>query len=319
MTIAYIILAHRLPLQLARLVDRLDDGEATFFIHLDRAARDEAGHALGQQFLQQLAARRNVQLLPRRRCYWGSFEIVQATIAGIEAVLAAATPRDRVILLSGQHYPIKPLTYIRRFLEQHPEAEFMDSFPLRLPNRWTQQGGAFRDLARILHWHLRIRSRWLHVPVRRRFLDTVNLQPYGGSQWWCLSMPCVAEIGEFIRAHPRYLAYFRRCFIPDELFFQTIVSNSSFRNRVVGTDLTYAKWNNPLPPYPAILDSRCLEELLASTALFARKFDATRDPHILDLIDQRALADDHLTRGEALRGPPPRALPPRGLPLRHSG
>lgn len=300
MTIAYIILAHRLPAQLARLIDRLDDGDATFFVHLDQTARRGPGRDLREEFLRAVDKHPHVQLLPRYRCYWGSFQIVQATIAGIQAVVDSPARFDRVMLLSGQHYPIKPVAHIRRFLEQHREAEFIESFPLRQPNRWTRQRGAFRDLARILHWHFRIRSRWLHVPVKRRFLET--LQPHGGSQWWSLSMPCVTHIHDFIRGNPRFVAYFRHCFIPDELFFQTIVSNSSFRERLVGSDLTYAKWNNPAPPYPAVLDRHCLDELLRSAALFARKFDTTQDPKILDLIDQRILAHAHTTGSASAAG-----------------
>lgn len=299
MSIAYIVLAHRLPQQLARLIERLDDGQARFFVHLDSVAhqRHGAGADLQEQFLRAAGQRSNICLLPRYRCYWGSFEIVRATLAGIHAVVDSGVPFERVMLLSGQHYPIKPVAHIHRFLAQRRDAEFMESFPLRSPNRWTRQRGPFRDVARVLHRHFRFRSRWLHLPLRRRF--PAGLQPYGGSQWWCLSLPCVTYIADFTRSHPQVVDYFKRCFIPDESFFQTLVSNSPFHERLVASDLTYVKWNEPTPPYPAILDRRCIDALQSSAALFARKFDQTQDEEILDLIDRRILTD---TRSPARAG-----------------
>ena len=287
MRLAYIILAHRLPLQLARLIDRLEDGNAVFFVHVDNSSRRRQGHDPQQQLIDAAGAHHDIRLLSRHSCYWGSFGIVQATIRGIQAIADSGQRFDRVVLLSGQHYPIKPLAHIRQFFQRHPDGEFMESFALRAPNRWSAQEGPFRDLARILHWHFRVRARWLHLPVKRKFFE--HLQPYGGSQWWCLSMSCIHYINDFIRDNPRFVAYFRHSFIPDELFFQTIVSNSRFHEQLTGTDLTFAKWDSPQPPYPAVLQRNDLGQLMRSQQLFARKFDCQIDGQILDLIDTSIL------------------------------
>ena len=93
----YLILAHKNPLQLGRMIERLDDGASKFFIHLDAktpiepfAACLEGGHI---RFIE-----------PRERCVWGDFSIVQATIRLMEA---ASEEQGLFILMSGQDYPIQ--------------------------------------------------------------------------------------------------------------------------------------------------------------------------------------------------------------------
>jgi hypothetical protein len=115
------------------------------------------------------------------------------------------------------------------------------------------------------------------------------MQPYGGSQWWALSMDCVQHIWERVQREPHLVSFFRQVFIPDEHFFQTLVSNSEFAPRVSGYDLTFADWSQPAPPYPATLGAAYLESLCNSDKLFARKFDTSGDTKILDLIDERLL------------------------------
>ena len=50
--------------------------------------------------------------------------------------------------------------------------------------------------------------------------------------------PCAPLRGD----HPEFVSFFRRVFIPDELFFQTILVNSELRNRIVNDDLRYMRW-----------------------------------------------------------------------------
>jgi Core-2/I-Branching enzyme len=280
MRIAYIILGHRLANQIARLVHTLGDADDSFFIHWDR----KAGVELSHQLAAQLRTDARVHLLPRHRVYWGAFSVVEATIEGIEALFRTGAAFDRAVLLSGQDYPIKSRSHIKAFFARHPEREYMESFPLLAPNRWSDLRDAGHGTARALRWHLHFRGRWLHTPIRRAFPGT--MQPYGGAQWWCLSRSCLEYIHRFISHNRQFVNYFKRAYIPDEMFFQTIVSNSPFGARVTGSDLTFVDWSRPKPPFPAVLDKSYLPVLLGSPKLFARKFDGRHDPEILDLIDE---------------------------------
>lgn len=60
--------------------------------------------------------------------------------------------------------------------------------------------------------------------------------------------------------------------------------NSSFRDRVAPDDLRYVDWTGG-GDHPKVLTLRDLDALLASSKLFARKFDPTVDEVVLDRLD----------------------------------
>ena len=95
----------------------------------------------------------------------------------------------------------------------------------------------------------------------------------------------VAEyVHEFTQLNPAYVRFFKHAFVPGELFFQTIVLNSPFRETIVNDNLRFIDW--PEKPGPTILRVERLSRLLESGKLFARKFDSTVDAAILDALDQ---------------------------------
>src|SRR5215831_2771948 len=115
MRLIYIILAHHLPIQTIRLVRRLAGPDSRFLIHWDRRSPDDDLRAI----LKELKHKCDVTPLPRHACYWGAFSIVAATLEGID--VACADPRgfERLILLSGQDYPIKSRAAIKAFFASH--------------------------------------------------------------------------------------------------------------------------------------------------------------------------------------------------------
>jgi hypothetical protein len=74
----------------------------------------------------------------------------------------------------------------------------------------------------------------------------------------------------------------------DEHFFQTVIANSPFRDRLGRVDsepvlgVHYIDWHRGSPKVLGVED---FERLIASPALFARQFETTEDSAILDMID----------------------------------
>jgi hypothetical protein len=283
MKIAYIILAHKNPEQLVRLIHRLQDENTSFFVHLDQ----KTSHSVYSQLLEQLRDVPDILFVKRYRCYWGNYGIVNATIEAIKQLVRSTIDFDYAILLSGQDYPIKSIASINAFLDRNHGSEFMDSFALTSYNRWTDQGDCYQALNRVQYWHFRIRSRHFYPPIKRPLPK--NFALYGGSQWWCLTRECINYVNAYIANHPAFVNYFKHTFIPDELFFQTIVSNSPFRANMIHDDLRFIDWDHPNPVPPATMLKADFDRLVASPKLFARKFDITRDAEIFDLIDQHIL------------------------------
>lgn len=300
MTIAYIISAYKYPEQLIRLVSRLNSGSAHFFIHVDK----KTPRAVYAQAIGGLKAYPNVCFLPRHRCYWGGFGHVRATLKGIDEIARRGLSPDYVVLLTGQDYPVKTNRRIETFLEQSGGRSYMEYLPLPC-EAWPGSRG------RMEHWHIRVYGRHLTIrpvhhgvsslrrlrnwpswlvhrvlPSERRLPN--GLKPFGGSSYWCLSGECVDYIRGYAKAHPEYVRYFKYVDVPDEHFFHTLLLNSPFGDSIVNDDLRYADWSAH-GPNPSILRSDNFDALAQTGDLFARKFDATVDHEILDIIDERIL------------------------------
>jgi hypothetical protein len=284
--LAFIVLAHRYPLQLGRLVERLAAPEARIYLHVDRGTPPEVYASMRRE----LAGRSGVTWLGRCYSRHASFGLVQAALAGLRSALADGC--DYAQLLSGQDYPLRPVAALEEFLTAHAGRSFIQFRPL--PDEdWPREGAA-----RFARWHFRFD--WPETRLRvklERGLGRVfnrlwpnrrppaNLALYGGAAWWCLHASCAKQALGF--AGSRGGAFFRFARYPDEAFFQTALWNSPRRAALHGSHLTYIDWNGP--PFPRLLGPEDFEALAASGKFFARKFDPARSQGLLDRIDTELL------------------------------
>jgi hypothetical protein len=276
--IAYLILAHRYPDQLARLIDRLPV-TSPILVHFDARAdpRDWSE-------VQAIAAlRANVQLVRRHRCYWGSFGIVAGTVELVASLVDSQRRFDYAVLLSGCDYPIKSNIEIETYLEARSGREHIECFPLDEPNRWDNDDGPLAGRSRYRNYYLSIRSRTFRIRANRR--PPLGLRLHCGTQWWALSAACIRYCHAFLREHPAYLRFFRSTAIPDEAVFQTIIASSPFRQAISGREPTLAIWGRPEPPFPATLTLGDWDELVASPFLFARKMDPALSAQLMNRLD----------------------------------
>lgn len=250
-------------------------------VHIDK----RAGDATYSAALRALGESPDVFFVERERCYWGDFSLVRATLKALSAALSLRPEPDYFILLSGQDYPIKSVSHIERFFEEHQQSVFMRHFPLPY-EPWPS--GGFR---RIDRWHVRVGRRHLALPLPRRFPE--GYEPYGGSQFWSLPREAAAYVSRFAHEETSFVRFFEHVYIPDELFFPTVLLNSSFRDYVMNDNLRYIEWtpsDDGNGGGPKVWRTEDFAELAVSSKLFARKFDVTVDESILDLLDRRASA-----------------------------
>lgn len=299
MKIIYIISGYKLPEQFIRLVNRLGTDDCTILIHIDKKT-DARIYAHIQAALKRYS---NIYFLDRHVCRWGDFGHVRATLKGIQKIVDLDLPGEYVILLTGQDYPIKSNSELQTFLHQSRGRSYIDFFPIPAKN-WGIKGG----LERLAYFHWHILGRHFSWPIAREFKTAPmnklmpflsNLIPFTqkvpgdlklfcGSSYWCLSRVCVEYVHKFISHNTDYEKFFmKHVNIPDEMFFQTILLNSEFKDQLVNTTMTYVDWTRPTPPYPAILGQDDYDALIKTEHFFARKFDNNVDARILDLLDER--------------------------------
>jgi hypothetical protein len=280
--IDYLIRAHTAPEQLARMVGRLDEGDVRFYVHVNALSDDETFAAMQAG----LRGRDNVVWVPRVKCYWGGFSLLEATFSGIEAILASGDVPDHALLLSGQDYPLRSPTEIEAFLEARRDRNLLHHF--RLPaEEWVVEGGGVNRLRYPHFERVRIRTRLLRLPIPRRL--PAGLEPHGGMAYWALTGSTLAEVMRFVAERPEILRAFRWTKIPDETFFQTVIMSGPLATTVDNEEMHYHDWSAG-SAHPAVLRVADLPKLRASDKLFARKFDAAVDSEILDLLDHTELA-----------------------------
>jgi hypothetical protein len=312
MVINYIILAHKEPEQVCRLVERLSSVHTYFYIHIDRTVDI-------QPFKLLLKNKERVNLLSQEKrvaTTWGSFGSIQATLNAINEVVKD-NRHGYTILISGQCYPIKPNEYIYSTLALNYGYNFIEGF--ELPNaRWPSSYVRLHHYAFYMSTkrkdiiilpplpELELKNLFKKNIVKKYFKVILTnplsfpmllkkrkfpsgLKPYGGMAYWALPLDTLKFIIKFSIENAPYLKYHKYTLFSDEIFFQTIVHNYFEK---VKLPTTFAHWADPTDPSPQILTTDHLPTLKEREEFFARKFDYDIDKKILDLIDSELLQQD---------------------------
>ena len=298
----YLILAHKNPLQLGRMIERLDDGASKFFIHLDAKTPIEP-------FAACLEGAHIRFIEPRERCVWGDFSIVQATIRLMEA---ASKEQGVFILMSGQDYPIQSQGYINAFLESNKGFDFIEIEPLE--EKWKPKMVKDKlEHYHILHseerGHSNCYAPFAHCSVFQKVRTLMHLlkgrlsqknfrllcslpkrvapfeRQYAGSQFWAFSERTFYAVLNYIREHKAALEeYYKYTSSPDEIYFHSVLmdlvaKDSTIKLKEQITYVNYFRKNN-------VFITEDSEKLTSAKGkLFARKFDTDIDIEILNKLD----------------------------------
>ncbi len=268
MQIAYLILAHAHPQQLGHLTARLAAPGVRFYLHIDANTPADTFAAM-QAAVAHCGA--PATWITRQICRWGGFSLVDATLKLMDAALADNC--DWLILLSGQDYPLQSNDAIKNRLAHSDSAGFIDlknseSFDVRYRHEvfhfeslnGKPAGKLLQKLQRGLN----------RIGLRRPHPNPLKVIR-AGSQWWILSAPACRWLLDFCATHPQVIAYFRRTLVPDEMFFQTLLWHSPFRDQLCTNALRRIEWETGAWS-PRSFTEDDLPQLCAAPELFARKF-----------------------------------------------
>ena len=276
MRIAHLILTHKNPGQLERLVRCLDHPSCDCFIHIDKKTLIEPFLFIGEKS--------NVHFIKNRTpIYWAAYGTIQATINGFEEILPLGY--DYINVISGQDFPLKPADEIYHYIVNRRGTEFITCESIE--GEWKQAA------ARVRKYHLinyRIPGRFKLEKIINRILPERKF-PFdhkivGRANWFTLSRDSIIYSLDFLKRHPELVRYYKLCWGADEFIFSTILYNSSFKDRIVD-NLVYVDWTGRTDGHPRILGIGDLPRLLSTEKLFARKFDEQVDSNILDELETR--------------------------------
>lgn len=288
-TLGFVMLVHE-PLDRAQQVARhWARAGCPIVIHVDK----EVPKAAFDRFRAAVADLPNVAFSKRHNCEWGAWSLVEATQTASRQMLDQFPDVRHVYLASGTCLPLRPVDDLRDYLDNHPRTDFIESvttrdvpwiiggldserFAFSFPFSWKRQ----RLLFDIWVWMQRFTERRRPIPE--------GLTPHLGSQWWCLSRQTLSAILDDPK-RATYESYFKRVWIPDESYFQTLVR--LYSSRIESRSLTLSKFDFLGKPH--IFYDDHLQLLRRSDCFVVRKVW----PHADRLYD--AFLDDPISLAEA--------------------
>lgn len=285
MKIAYLILCHKNPEQINRLIEALSTDETDFYVHIDKKAENF-----------YLPEHSNVYVLPendRVDVCWGTASMITATFRIIHMMFEQEKKYDYAFLISGQDFPIKSNQEISRFLTERSGINFIETIPhsdvryLRYKKRndifypkALQGRGFFARAFKKLYIYLTGGGEYTLGIFRRK--NILGMTYEFGSQWWCLTYECLKWIADYVENNTQIMFFFKNALTPDECFFQTLFMSSPYKDKH-SDYLHYIDWSEGKNS-PKNLKEEDFESLVKSEKLMARKFAG--DDKIINKLSQ---------------------------------
>jgi hypothetical protein len=294
-SIAFLIVSHRAPGQVLRLVRALREhpGSEVLVRHDQRRSR------LDEVELERAGGRLHADDLTVE---WGSWTYLLMLIGALGRIEADFDP-DWTLVISGQDYPVRPLAEVEArlaaaehdafcgmaweletdrpppppaddFFKRYAYAHFEVPAP-RLPGRVSPLAYR-RDLPPPLRPRLGLR--------RPRLPFGPELRCWVSTDWPILGRRALQAVLRAARDRRALMRHYRRSIVPSESFFATVLMNDPDM-RVSQDDRRFSSFA-PGSAHPDVLTSADLDRLRATNAHFARKFDAEVDAAVLDRLDE---------------------------------
>ena len=267
MSAGFVMLCHTALDRAAQVARHWADRGCPVVIHVDRRVKSPDFDKLKQD----LAGLPDIRFSGRYACDWGTWGIVAATQAASTIMLRDFPKVRHVFLASGSCLPLRPFADLMAYIDERPTTDFIESvttadvgwtvgglnaerFTLHFPFSWRKHRGLFDA-------HVNLQRR---LGIRRHIPD--GLVPHLGSQWWCLTRRTLSAILED-PDRVRNDRFFRRVWIPDESYFQTLVRQYS--QDIESRSLTLSKFDHQGKPH--IFYDDHLQLLRRSDCFVARK------------------------------------------------
>lgn len=240
---------------------------------------------------------------------WKGFSQVESTIKLLKCAITSGISFKHFVFLSGSDYPIKSNHYILDFFS-NSEKNYIDFKKISDDNSMISylKNRSWRRKLTMWHFYDTLKINWnahgnqyklfiyrifiicnlllnLILPKRKFFKE---FEAYVGSQWWSIDENTVKYILKFYENNLEFINYYKYTDSPDEMFFQTLILNSPFKENTVNDNLRYIDWDR-CREGPAILNEKDYGVLKTSEKLYARKFDEKKSGNLVTLITKNLL------------------------------
>ena len=292
MTVGIVMLVHNAFDRAEEVIRHWVKGGCPVVVHVDKNV-DDARH---DAFVGNLSDLKQVKFCKRHPCEWGTWGIVAGSQSAATLLLSSFPDVRHAYLASGSCMPLRPVSELVQYLDSRPRTDFIESattadvpwtvggldaerFTLRFPFSWKTNRRMFDGYVKMQR----------AVGFKRKI--PAGLVPHMGSQWWCLTRQTLSAMLQDPEREV-YDRYFKRVWIPDESYFQTLAR--LYSGNIESRSLTLSKFDFQGKPH--IFYDDHLQLLRRSDCFVARKIwpNATR-------LYKTFLTDD----GSAIKGAEP--------------
>lgn len=290
---AYLIIAHNEFGLLEKLLKLIDHKDNDIYVHIDKCVKN-----FDFNYFKSLLKKSNIFFTERTNVNWGDYSQINSELVLLKA--SCKGKYDYYHLLSGVDLPLKSQKEIHDFFEKNNGKQFVHmvsynkdvlnrislyhpfcKFKRRFKNKYLSTGMEY--FTKIIDKVQKI------LKVNR--LKNINFDIKYGANWFSITHELVMYIlsnEDFIKK------YFKSSLCADELFLQTLVYNSKFKNDLYYKKedgnyiscLRYVVWDKDdcKNGSPHTWRASEYEELMNSDYLFARKFNSNIDNDIINMI-----------------------------------
>ena len=317
MKVCYLIQTHKNPEQIYRLIRTIKKSSSNSQVIV---SHDFSGCNLDVAPLDDLSG---VQVLSAKGARGVDFAIFQNYLDAVEWLLSNNIDFDWLVNLTGQDYPIQPISQIENFLAETSYDGFLEYFEVfSKESHWSIREGYTRyyykyqqiinnlpesqkqllNSLKVINYiqpFFRINfSYGITLGFRSSTPFNENFICYGGSFFCTLSRKCIEYLYEFTQANPDVVNYYKGVCVSVESYIQTVLLNSRLF-KLCNDSKRYFDFSKTRNGHPRMLTTEDYSSLVQSNAHFARKFDLNKDSNILELLDKRILPSTQEYRREA--------------------
>lgn len=289
---AIMIMAHKNLYQLCRLIEYFRMS-CDIFVHLDKKS------TWSQEDVDRLYAYSQVKMVSiEYEVNWGGTSVLESEMALLQSAYANGI-YDYFHLLSGQDYPVKPLSTFLDFFEKNKGNEYIQY--VSIPNlRWEK--GSYRrfqyfypydwaqEKADPREWVREQVEKQIKKGLKRPIPDEFDML-YGSSQWFSVTRDAVGILLQYTIDNPAFYNRLWMTFAPEECYVATVLLNRINMQRIVRSNCRFIRWKYENGNRPANLGVEHFCYLLEEDILFARKMETSCSLPLLELIDKYLIYD----------------------------
>lgn len=305
---AILIMMHKNPEQVVRLVRYFPDDRCVCFIHVDKKCR------INLKKFQENMDRENkkcIILNERLSGQLANWSLAEISLVLIKAAYQYSLETGIIFsyyrLLSGQDYPIRPFREYEKFLEENYPKEFMgiDHYEDGISHirdkftRWR-----FNGVRNVLSQIIKSNTLYKVCLIPFYFIEVLWTKiagtPYermrkegyivaGGPSWWNITDRLAAYIVDQVEQKSHLIDIVEHTATPEESIIQVLYANSPWYEKARTYNLTignYGRRGEKATGHTYLWKEEDIPELINSDCFFARKFDICVDSKVMDRMDE---------------------------------